>query len=53
MADALAAAAERLRARAQEQLAGTRAALPTAAPHKHSMSLITRWRLARRRRRER
>jgi hypothetical protein len=53
MADALAAAAERLRARAQEQLAEARAPVPRAAPHKHSMSLITRWRLALRRRRER
>jgi hypothetical protein len=53
MADALAAAAERLRARAQEQLAESRTPVARTAPHKHSMSLITRWRLARRRRRER
>jgi hypothetical protein len=54
MAEALAAAVQRLRARVEEQ-----AAQPAAGPvaqrpsHKHSMSLITRTRLALRRRRER
>jgi hypothetical protein len=53
MAEALAAAVERLRARAEEQ--GEQVPAPVAArpPHKHSMSLITRTRLALRRRRER
>ncbi len=77
MAEALAAAVERLRARAQESAveqaettpAGTAeilvqaplaapAAIPVAppeqrAPHKHSMSLIGRWRLRRKQRRGR
>jgi hypothetical protein len=53
MADALAAAVERLRARVEEQAPAT--VQPSAArpPHKHSMSLITRARLRLRRRRER
>lgn len=56
MADALAAAVERLRARAQEsslppQVSDT--ALTTKSkPHKHSRSLIGRWRAARKHRRE-
>jgi chaperonin cofactor prefoldin len=58
MADALAAAVERLRARAQESAAPQPEATPTAAPvagapHKHSMSLIGRWRLRRKQRRGR
>jgi hypothetical protein len=56
MADALAAAVERLRARAQEstQPDTTPAVAPVQhAPHKHSMSLIGRWRLRRKQRRER
>jgi hypothetical protein len=48
MADALAAAVERLRARAQQ--APTPA--PARKPHKHSMSLIGRLRYARKQRRE-
>jgi hypothetical protein len=53
MAQALAAAVERLRARVEEQ--GSPPAPPAAPrpPHKHSMSLITRSRLALKRRRER
>jgi hypothetical protein len=50
MAEALAAAVVRLRERAQESVPRPPAARP---PHKHSMSLITRWRLAIRRRRKR
>jgi chaperonin cofactor prefoldin len=62
MADALAAAVERLRTRAQEgavapQPAATPTVAPVApvarAPHKHSMSLIGRWRLRRKQRRGR
>ena len=58
MADALAAAVERLRARAQESVASqsdtTPGAPPTARePHKHSMSLIGRWRMRRKQRRGR
>ncbi len=65
MADALAAAVERLRARAQESVAvgpDTTSAVTTPAaarpavaraPHKHSMSLIGRWRLRRKQRRRR
>lgn len=58
MADALAAAVERLRARAQESVAAPADRAPTvppvaAAPHKHSMSLIGRWRLRRKQRRGR
>jgi hypothetical protein len=56
MAEALAAAVERLRARVEEQVA-TQAGPPQAPagkalPHKHTMSLIARSRLALRRRRE-
>jgi chromosome segregation ATPase len=58
MADALAAAVERLRARAQESVAGQPDTTPSVAPvgripHKHSMSLIGRWRLRRKQRRGR
>jgi chromosome segregation ATPase len=58
MADALAAAVERLRARAQESAAVGPDATPTTPPvvrvsHKHSMSLIGRWRLRRKQRRGR
>jgi len=53
MAQALAAAVERLRARVEEQGAPPVARVATRPPHKHSMSLITRSRLALRRRRER
>lgn len=53
MAQALAAAVERLRARVEEQGAQPPARVATRPPHKHSMSLITRSRLALRRRRER
>jgi hypothetical protein len=52
MAEALAAAVERLRARVEEQPEPSHAPAAKAPPHKHSMSLITRWRLALRRRRE-
>lgn len=53
MVDALAAAVERLRARVAEH--AELAAVPTAKPptHKHSQSLITRWRIARKQRRAR
>lgn len=51
MADALAAAVQRLRARAQEQQPVER--LQTRPAHKHSMSLIARLRTARKQRRER
>jgi hypothetical protein len=50
MAEALAAAVQRLRSRVDEQAA---APVATKPAHKHSMSLITRTRLASRRRRER
>ncbi|HEY2283488.1 MAG TPA: hypothetical protein VGH60_08070 [Solirubrobacteraceae bacterium] len=58
MADALAAAVERLRARAQESAVAQPGATPAVAPvqskpHKHSMSLIGRWRLRRKQRRGR
>jgi chaperonin cofactor prefoldin len=57
MADALAAAVERLRARAQESVAAqpdTPGVSPIVRePHKHSMSLIGRWRLRRKQRRGR
>ncbi len=58
MADALAAAVERLRARAQEGTVAQPDSKPTVAPvqstpHKHSMSLISRWRLRRKQRRGR
>ncbi len=52
MAEALAAAVERLRARVEEQPESPHAPAAKALPHKHSMSLIARWRLALRRRRE-
>ncbi len=48
MADALAAAVERLRARAHQAPTPT----PAPKPHKHSMSLIGRLRYARKQRRE-
>jgi hypothetical protein len=56
MADALAAAVERLRARAEAApVAEQRPPAPAVArpPYKHSMSLITRWRIRRKQRRER
>jgi hypothetical protein len=53
MAQALAAAVQRLRARVEEQAEGAAAPVAKKLPHKHSMSLITRTRLALRRRRER
>jgi hypothetical protein len=57
MADALAAAVERLRARAQSSVAvqpDTPSAPSVERPsHKHSMSLIGRWRLRRKQRRGR
>jgi chromosome segregation ATPase len=57
MADALAAAVERLRARAQESVAmqpDTPSVPPVERPsHKHSRSLIGRWRLRRKQRRGR
>jgi hypothetical protein len=54
MAQALAAAVQRLRARVEEQPAQPAAGPVAQRPsHKHSMSLITRTRLALRRRRER
>ena len=52
MAEALAAAVERLRARVEEQAAALQSPATKAAPHKHTMSLIARTRLALRRRRE-
>jgi hypothetical protein len=52
MAEALAAAVERLRARVEEQPPAA-AAVVQRPPHKHSMSLIGRTRLRLRRRRER
>ena len=47
MAEALAAAVERLRARVEEQAAaaGAAPALAKRPPHKHSMSLIKRVRI--------
>jgi chaperonin cofactor prefoldin len=58
MADALAAAVERLRARAQDGVEAAAETAPTETPvarlpHKHSMSLIGRWRLRRKQRRGR
>jgi hypothetical protein len=56
MADALADAAERLRRRAESTAAAAQQAaapIAQAAPHKHSMSLITRWRIRRKQRRGR
>jgi chaperonin cofactor prefoldin len=56
MADALAAAVERLRARAEVSVeeAGLAAARPPVMPtYKHSLSLIGRWRLRRKQRRSR
>jgi hypothetical protein len=56
MADALAAAVERLRARAEATVAAPSASsVPPIVrePHKHSMSLIGRWRLRRKQRRGR
>ncbi len=57
MADALAAAVERLRARAQASVAaqpGTPSVPTVVRPsHKHSMSLLGRWRLRRKQRRGR
>ncbi len=57
MADALAAAVERLRARAQESVSAqpTPSDVPPVVqePHKHSMSLIGRWRMRRKQRRGR
>jgi hypothetical protein len=53
MAEALAAAVERLRARVEEQPAPATASVQARAPHKHSMSLLTRTRLALKRRGER
>lgn len=53
MAEALAAAVERLRARVEEQPAPATASVQARAPHKHSMSLLTRARLALKRRGER
>jgi hypothetical protein len=52
MAEALAAAVERLRARVEEQTSALAAPAAKAPPHKHTMSLIARTRLALRRRRE-
>jgi hypothetical protein len=53
MAQALAAAVERLRARAEEQPELPRAPVVRPPAHKHSMSLITRWRIRRKQRRDR
>jgi chromosome segregation ATPase len=58
MADALAVAVERLRARAQASAASQPQTTPGAPavarqPHKHSMSLIGRWRMRRKQRRGR
>jgi hypothetical protein len=53
MAEALAAAVERLRARVEEQPEHPRVAPPVRPSHKHSRSLIGRWRIARKQRRER
>ena len=58
MADALAAAVERLRARAQESVVVQPDTAPVTTPeqrtpHKHSMSLIGRLRLRRKQRRGR
>jgi hypothetical protein len=53
MAEALAAAVERLRARVAEQPQEPQPAPVKGPPHKHSRSLIGRWRIARKQRRER
>ena len=56
MAQALAAAVTRLRERAETEPQGTEAVLAPvsrAQPHKHSMSLIGRWRKRRKQRRGR
>jgi chromosome segregation ATPase len=56
MAEALAAAVERLRARAETTVAAAAtASIPPVVrtPHKHSMSLIGRWRIRRKQRRGR
>jgi hypothetical protein len=53
MAEALAAAVERLRARVEEQPPVPASAVVHRPAHKHSMSLIGRTRLRLRRRRER
>jgi hypothetical protein len=53
MVDALAAAVERLRARVAEQAELTSAAASKPPKHKHSQSLITRLRIARKQRRAR
>jgi chromosome segregation ATPase len=56
MADALAAAVERLRARAEAaapELHATPTRQPALPPHKHSLSLIGRWRRRRKQRRSR
>jgi hypothetical protein len=53
MAEALAVAVERLRARVEEHGADTDEPIASRPVHKHSMSLITRTRLALRQRRER
>jgi chromosome segregation ATPase len=54
LAEALAAAVERLRARAQEYPVEHPVEPPASTPrHKHSLSLIARWRRARKQRRER
>jgi hypothetical protein len=53
MAEALAAAVERLRARVEQHPEQAAAPSVRRPPHKHSMSLITRWRIALRQRRER
>ena len=53
MIEALAAAVERLRARVAEDGQVPPPAQPAPPRHKHSMSLIGRWRLARKQRRGR
>jgi polyhydroxyalkanoate synthesis regulator phasin len=56
MADALAAAVERLRARVEEAPAPAErqpAPVVKPPPHKHSMTLLTRWRIRRKQRRSR
>jgi hypothetical protein len=53
IADALAAASERLRTRVEEHSEQPPAVVARRAPHKHSMSLIGRMRVARKRRVER
>jgi hypothetical protein len=53
MVEALAAAVERLRARVAEGPAASPTAASAPPRHKHSMSLIGRWRMARKQRRQR